>query len=228
MSVRLVLLGPPGSGKGTLADQLQKHVGLRHLSTGELFRREMARRSRLGKIVSRYVTSGQLVPDEVVIQVMTTQLSGSRLRRGCVLDGFPRTLGQAEGLDRVLTAKRQALTAAVSLACSESVLVTRLGGRRVCSRCGANFHMRNMPPKRPGRCDRCGSVLIIRKDDQGATIKKRLAVDRAQAKPLLAYYRRQGLLYRLNGAGTSERVLARVKGLFRRQGWLAHDRAQDS
>jgi adenylate kinase len=223
-----VLLGPPGSGKGTLAQLLRERLSSVHLSTGELFRREIRRRSPLGRQVSRYVTQGLLVPDALVVRVMTKQLSPARLRRGIVLDGFPRTVGQAKGLDAFLEKRRWPLDAAILLVCSTGVLIRRLGGRQVCSRCGAIYHVRNMPPARRGICDRCGGTLVVRADDRVATIRKRLAVDRAQARPLVGYYRRRGLLHQLNGGGSSSAMLARALRLFRRHGWIRHDRAQDA
>lgn len=198
---------------------LDERLGLVHLSTGELFRQEISRRSPLGKRVSRYVHQGLLVPDALVVTVMTHQLSRARLARGLVLDGFPRTVGQAQGLDRFLRRCRQPLEAAVYLACSSAVLITRLGGRQVCSACGAIYHVRNMPPTRRGVCDRCRGTLVVRKDDRAATIRKRLEVDRTQARPLLDYYARHRLLHQLNGNGSSEAVFARARRLFRRQGW---------
>ncbi|MBI3320475.1 MAG: nucleoside monophosphate kinase [Candidatus Omnitrophica bacterium] len=219
MSLRLVLLGPPGSGKGTLAHELERRVKVAHLSTGDIFRREIKQRTALGRQVERYVKQGLLVPDEVVVGVMTHQLTRERLRQGFVLDGFPRTVGQAQGLDEFLR-RRQPLDGALSLTCSLPVLVERLGGRRVCSGCGANYHLRSKPPIRPGVCDQCGNRLVIREDDHVETIKKRLVVDRAQAKPLLAYYTRQALLHRLNGNGSSDAVFARTLRLCVQQGWL--------
>jgi len=212
-------LGPPGSGKGTLAQMLDERLGLVHLSTGELFRQEISRRTALGGRVSRYVSRGLLVPDALVVRVMTSRLTPGRLRRGIVLDGFPRTVGQAEGLDRFLRRLRQPLGAAVYLACSNAVLLARLGGRQVCSRCGAIYHVRNLPPRRRGICDRCHGKLVVRRDDRVATVKKRLQVDTAQAKPLLDYYTSRRLLHRLNANGSSEHVFKRAVGLFRRQGW---------
>ena len=220
MGLRIVLLGPPGSGKGTLAEQLQKRLALFHLSTGDLFRRQIGRKTALGRAVRHYVAEGLLVPDELVVEVMTRRLSRRVLQRGFVLDGFPRTVGQAQGLDRFLRSRRRPLDGAVALPCLPAVLIRRLSGRRVCERCGTIYHVRNMPPKRQDMCDRCGGRLVIRQDDRVVTIKKRLHVDRAQAKPLLAYYRRQGILYRVNGNGSSEQVFARAVRLFTRQGWL--------
>lgn len=207
---------------------LRERLALAHLSTGELFRREIRRRSPLGRQVSRYVTQGFLVPDALVVRVMTSQLTPARLRRGVVLDGFPRTVGQAKGLEAFLEKRRRPLEAAIFLACPPGVLVRRLGGRQVCSRCGAIYHVRNMPPRRRGICDRCGGALSVRADDRASTIRKRLAVDRAQARPLVAYYRRRGLLHRLNGDGTSGEACVRALRLFRRRGWIRHDRAQDA
>ena len=221
--MRIVLLGPPGAGKGSLAALCQARLGIAHVSTGDIFRREMARRSTLGRRVQRYVTSGRLVPDALVVTVMAARLDARQFARGFVLDGFPRTAGQAAGLDRVLDKRRQPLHGAVYLMTPQAVLIRRLGGRRVCEACGANYHIRTMRPKRPGRCDRCKGRLVIRKDDLPQTIEKRLAVDRRAVTPLLAYYRAQGKLFRMSGAGHIETVLTRALRLFRRQGWLKRD-----
>lgn len=220
--MRIVLLGPPGTGKGSLAALCEARLGVTHLSPGQIFRQEMARNSALGLRVKRYVTSGRLVPDALVVQVMSAHLgTRTRTRRGFVLDGFPRTNGQAIGLSRVLQRRGQPLDGAVYLTSPQAVLVRRLSGRRVCARCGANYHIRTMKPKRANRCDRCQAPLVIRKDDQPQTIARRLAVDRRAAAPLLAYYRRQRLLYRVDGAGRIETVFVRAMTLFRRRGWLS-------
>lgn len=228
MSLRIVLLGPPGSGKGTLAQTLSQRFKLPHLSTGDIFRREIARRSALGRTVQAYVESGRLVPDALVVRVMTKQLTARMLQRGFVLDGFPRTVGQADGLNRYLTAKRRPLEGAVYLACTAKVLISRLSGRRVCKACGAIYHVRNMPPKRSGVCDRCGGALITRKDDAVSTITTRLAVDRAQVKPLLAYYRTRKVLFRIDSNETNQVTFRRIQRLFHRHGWVTRDRAQDA
>jgi len=152
VGLRLVLLGPPGSGKGTLAKMMEEHVKLSHVSTGELFRQAISRRSTLGTTVRRYVTEGRLVPDALVVRVMTGHLTNRLAGRGMVLDGFPRTVGQAKGLDAFLRRRNRPLRAALYLACPPAVLVARLGGRRVCRRCGANYHVKNIPPATPGVC----------------------------------------------------------------------------
>ena len=218
-----MLLGPPGSGKGTLAKQLEGVLRLDHLSTGDIFREQIRQRTALGKAVSRYVTKGLLVPDALVVQVMTSQLSAKRLRQGFVLDGFPRTKGQAQGLERFLTRQRRPLTAAIHLACPASVLVTRLSGRRVCSACGAIYHVRRIPPKRRGICDACGGALKTRQDDQVATIRKRLAIHHAQEAPLLAYYRRRDALYVLSGYGSSDQTFRRAVRLMEDRRWITHE-----
>ena len=222
--MRIVLLGPPGAGKGSLASLYRARLGVAHLSTGEIFRHEIARKSTLGRRVQRYVTNGRLVPDSLVVAVMAKQLAALR-GRGFVLDGFPRTAGQAAGLARVLARHRASLDAAVYLTSPHGLLVRRLSGRRVCGRCGENYHVRTMRPKRLGRCDRCGGRLVTRKDDEPATIAKRLRIDRHAARPLLAYYRRHKLLYPVNGKGRVETVYERTMKLFRLRGWLSsvHD-----
>ena len=221
--MRIVLLGPPGAGKGSLASLYNTRLGIAHISTGEIFRQEMARNSRLGRRVQRYVASGRLVPDALVVQVMATRLDRRTLRRGYVLDGFPRTDGQAAGLGRLLEHRRSPLDGAVYLAAPQALLIRRLSGRRVCGRCGANYHIRTRRPTRPGRCDRCQGPLTIRKDDQPATIKKRLAIDRQAAVPLVRYYQRRGLLHRVNAAGALETVYRRSLKRFRQHGWLRDD-----
>jgi adenylate kinase len=217
--VRIVLLGPPGAGKGSLASLYKERLGVAHLSTGQMFREEIARNSALGRRVKAYVTSGRLVPNGLVVAVMA-----KRLRRataaGFVLDGFPRTRGQAAGLDRLLRRHREALDGAVYLTSPPPLLVRRLSGRRVCSRCGENYHIRTMRPKRAGRCDRCRGRLTTRKDDRPETIRKRLRIDRKAAAPLLAYYRKRRLLFPVDGAGHVETVYQRTLGLFRRNGWV--------
>ncbi len=224
--MRIVLLGPPGAGKGSLASLFAQRLRLAHLSTGEIFRHEMANGSALGRRVKRYVSSGRLVPDSLVVQVMTAQLGKKSGRRGFVLDGFPRTERQARGLDRVLLRRRQPIDAAILLTSPEALLIRRLSGRRVCAACGANYHLRTMRPKMPGRCDRCRGTLVTRKDDQPATIRKRLAIDHKEAKPLVTYYARDRRLYRVDGRGRIGTVFVRAMKLIRRMGWW-HDRAQN-
>ena len=218
--MRIVLLGPPGAGKGSLASLYQSRLGIEHISTGDIFRQAIARKSVLGRRVQQAVASGRLVSDALVVEVMAARLDRQTLAAGFVLDGFPRTVGQAAGLDRVLQRHTAPLDRVVYLTSPETVLIRRLSGRRVCQRCGANYHIRTMRPQQAGRCDRCRGPLTIRKDDRPETIRKRLAIDRAAARPLVQYYRRHRLLDLINGAGPIETVYARTVKLFRRKGWL--------
>lgn len=204
-----------------MASLCEARLGIRHISTGEIFRQEIAQKTPLGRRVAAHVANGRLVPDALVVRVMAAHLRPAVLRGGFVLDGFPRTQGQAAGLDRVLRRHRHPLDGAVYLTSPQALLIKRLSGRRVCSRCGANYHVRTMKPKRPGRCDRCGGALMTRKDDQIQTIRKRLSVVRAATNPLLRYYRRSGLLHLVDGRGHIDTVFRRAMNLFRQQRWAS-------
>ena len=218
--MRIVLLGPPGAGKGSLASLCEERLGIAHLSPGAIFRKEIARKSKLGIRVGRFVARGKLVPDELVVKVMASRLVGKTLRDGFLLDGFPRTFAQATELSRILRERNHPLDGAVHLRTPERVLVSRLAGRRVCAKCGANYHIRNMRPKRANHCDRCNGKLIIRRDDRPQTIKQRLLVDRKSASGLLNYYAGRKQLYRISGLGSIETVFGRALTLFRKQDWL--------
>lgn len=217
--IRIVLLGPPGAGKGSLASLCEQRLKLSHLSTGQIFREEIARNTAVGKRVQRFVATGRLAPDNLVVQVMSSFLSPNRLAKGFVLDGFPRTRGQAAGLDRLLQHKKAPLQGAVYLSTPQHILIRRLSGRRVCSKCGANYHLRTMRPKKAGYCDRCKSPLMTRKDDVPATIKRRLEVDQKASKPLMDYYRRRNLLHEISGSGRLESEFSRMMRLFKDLGW---------
>lgn len=218
--MRIVLLGPPGAGKGSLALLCKTQLKLKHLSTGQIFREEMQKHTALGEKVRAYVTSGRLVPDDLVTRVMVSRLAAKRYR-AFVLDGFPRTHGQAAGLDKALEKLKLPLHGAVYISSPEPTLIRRLAGRMVCSRCGANFHVRTMKPKRKGLCDRCDGKLVTRKDDQIETIKRRLLIDHKTSKPLLDYYHKRKMLRRVDGRGKIAAVFIRAGKLFRQQGWTS-------
>ena len=196
---RMVLLGPPGAGKGTHAKILSERYRIPHISTGDLLRDEIERATPLGKRAQSFIDSGKLVPDDVVIDMMGERLQHSDARNGFILDGFPRTVEQAKALDLMLRERRTPLNLVLQFNTSEKVIVDRLSGRRVCTNCGANYHVRNIPPKREGICDVCAKPLVQRKDDDPNTIRKRLKVYEEQTAPLVEFYKQLKVLQVVNG-----------------------------
>jgi adenylate kinase len=208
--LRLVFLGPPGAGKGTQAVQQAEQRGLRYIATGDELRKAIAAGTPLGQQAKAYTTSGCLVPDEVIIGLVCELLEAPGSARGVVFDGFPRTMGQAEALDRLLQERGEALDAVLYFDVPGEAVVQRLSGRRVCRRCGATFHVATLPSKRDGLCDHCGGELHQRDDDKPETIANRLRVYHDQTAGLLDYYRARGLLVRLAADRTIEEVRAAV------------------
>lgn len=206
----MIFLGPPGAGKGTQARMLAERLGIPHVATGDLFREAVAAGTPLGKKVSEFLQSGRLVPDEVTVAVVVERLDRKDCRGGFVLDGFPRTLAQAEALEAAMTERGWRLDSALGLDVSDEEVVRRLTGRRVCSRCGANYHVEFRPPARPGLCDACGGPLVQREDDTEETVRVRLAVYREQARPVLEFYRQRGLLRVVYGGRPVEEVAREV------------------
>jgi len=202
--LRLAFLGPPGSGKGTQARELSRKRGVAHISTGDLLREEINTGSGLGRRAREFVEAGVLVPDEIVLHILSVGLKKADSSGGFVLDGFPRTVPQARALDDLLSASP--LEVVVCFRISEEALLERLAGRRTCSNCGANFHMRFAPPKRVATCDQCGGRLTRRDDDQEAAIQRRLEVYREAAEPLTGYYRGRGVLREVNAAAPPSEV----------------------
>lgn len=198
--MRLVFFGPPGAGKGTMAALIQERLRVAHLSSGDLLREAVRRGDSIGQEVSRLMQVGLLVPDALVTGLVLQRLDEWTGDRDFVLDGFPRTVDQAQALDQALTEKGQGpIDLAIDFELSPSTMVTRLAGRRVCGHCGTNYHLVTMPPKRKGLCDRCGAPLQARADDQPDTILKRLSVYREDTMPVLVYYRKQGKLRTVSG-----------------------------
>lgn len=194
----VILLGAPGAGKGTHAKRLSSLLGIPHISTGDIFREEMEKNSELGQEVRRYVESGELVPDEVVNQIVKKRLSQDDCKKGFILDGYPRTLQQAEALEQILKELSLPLKKVINLVVSEEEIIRRLSGRRICRNCGAIFHIVNMPPKKEGICDYCGGELYQRDDDKPEAIRHRLAVYHKQTEPLIRFYEEKGLLVNVN------------------------------
>jgi adenylate kinase len=199
--VRVAFLGPPGAGKGTQARDLAQEWGVLHLATGDLLREAVAAGSPRGREAKSYMDQGALVPDDVIIRMMAERLSAADAGRGFILDGFPRTIAQAEALARLLKDLGQTLDAVVYFDVSEPELLRRLTGRRVCRACGHSYHLTSNPPKRAGVCDACGGELYQRDDDAEATVRNRLDVYRRQTAPLLDYYRQRNLLAPVSGEG---------------------------
>jgi len=212
----MVLLGPPGAGKGTQAKRLRARYGLAHVSTGDLFREAVNDLTPLGREVQRYLAAGQLVPDEVTSAVVARRLERPDCAGGVILDGYPRTLRQADDLDGVLSERGDGLDHVIYLDVSEETAVERLSGRRSCRRCGALYHVKYMPPRVAGRCDKCGGELVQRDDDRPGTIRKRLAVYEEQTRALVERYERNGLLRRVDANpgpdAVTEAVVAAIQG----------------
>lgn len=206
MTIRVVFLGAPGAGKGTQARQLAAEWGVPQVATGDMLREAVARKTPLGLEAKRYMDSGALVPDEVVIGLVADRLAQADAKPGFVLDGFPRTVAQAEALDRMLRERGTPLDRVVFLDVSRPELLRRLTGRRTCRSCGAGYHMVSAPPTVDGRCDKCGGELYQREDDAEGPVAKRLDVYRTQTEPLLDYYRGKGLLAETAGEGPLPQV----------------------
>ncbi|RLI10368.1 adenylate kinase [Candidatus Bathyarchaeota archaeon] len=193
------MMGPPGSGKGTCARIISKIYGIPHITTGDLLREVASEETERGRMVRGYMERGELVPDEIVIGIMEERLSRPDCEGGFVLDGFPRNLGQAEALDRILEGKGVSLTHVLNLVVGDDVIISRLSLRRSCPRCGAVYHLKNNPPRRDEVCDECGAKLVQRSDDREEIVRHRLEVYEEKTRPLLERYRRAGLVREMSG-----------------------------
>jgi adenylate kinase len=214
--VRLILMGAPGSGKGTQAKILGERINVPHISSGDILRDAIRRNTALGAKAKTYMDRGELVPDDVLLGVMEERLQRSDCHEGFILDGFPRTLHQAETLNAMLASHAADLDHVLWLQVPSAELVRRLSGRRTCKECGASYHLSFDPPKKSGVCDRCGGQLVQREDDREETIVARLKVYERQTAPLAQFYRAKSLLSEIDGVGASdevlERMVAEVKG----------------
>ena len=208
--LRTILLGPPGAGKGTQAAKIVEKYGVPHISTGDIFRENIKKGTELGKKAQEYMNRGELVPDDLVIEIATTRLLEDDCKNGFLLDGFPRTVYQAEKLDEFLAARDSKIDKVLDIAVEKEELITRLTGRRVCKACGASFHVVNIPPKKEGVCDFCGGELIQRADDNLETVTNRIDVYEAQTMPLIDYYEKAGNLIHIDGSTGLESVFADI------------------
>jgi len=197
--VNIILLGAPGAGKGTQAVALVKEKGLAHVASGDLFRDNLGRGTELGKIAKTYMDKGELVPDDVTVKMVLDRIAKPDCANGFLLDGFPRTIPQAEALDKALSEEGKSMDKAVSVAVPNEQLIKRLSGRWICRGCQAPFHMVDAPPKEAGKCDHCGGELYQRDDDNEVTVQNRLDVYMKQTAPLIDYYKGQGKLLEVNG-----------------------------
>jgi adenylate kinase len=208
--MRVILLGPPGAGKGTQARQVAARWGVPQIATGDMLREAVAAGTPLGRTAKQHMDAGELVPDRVIIGLVAERLSDADTGPGFVLDGFPRTVAQAEALGGLLAERGLKLDRVVLFRIAESELVTRLTGRRVCRQCGRNYHATFSPPGVPDRCDACGGELYQRSDDEEETVRRRLAVYERDTRPLVEYYRQRGLLEEISGAGAVTEVFEAV------------------
>jgi len=212
--LKIILLGPPGAGKGTQSKRLEKAHGLVQLSTGDMLRAERAAGTELGRKVQAIMDAGQLVSDDIIVDMIEKRIGAADCRNGFVLDGFPRTVPQAEALDAMLARRKMKLDYVIELAVDEDALVDRIDGRFSCAKCGASYHERNKRPKVAGACDVCGSKDFIRRaDDNAETVKARLAAYHAQTAPILPYYRAKGILRQVDGMADIPEVTRQIEAI---------------
>ncbi len=206
--MNLVFLGPPGAGKGTQAKRLAREMGLKHISTGDILREAVKNQTPLGKKAKEFMDRGELVPDELIVALIEEVMPPGG---GVILDGFPRTIAQAEALDKMLSKKGMKVDKVLLFEVSDDVVVERLSGRRVCPSCGAVYHIKFNPPKEDQICDRCGTKLIQREDDKEEVIRNRLDVYRKQTEPLIEYYKDKGILIKLDASKDIQEVYHELK-----------------
>lgn len=204
--MKLVILGPPGAGKGTQAEYIVKRYNIPHISTGDIFRENIKNNTELGKKAKSYMDKGLLVPDDLVIALVEDRLNKDDAKEGFLLDGFPRTVAQAVSLDSILDKNDDKLTKVINISVNPEILIERAVGRRVCKTCGMTYHVKFNPPKEEGVCDKDGTKLIQRDDDTEETVKTRISVYFDQTAPLIDYYRAQNLLIDIDGAKDIDKV----------------------
>lgn len=208
--MKIIMLGAPGAGKGTQAKKIADKYQIPHISTGDIFRANIKNGTELGKKAKTYMDQGLLVPDELVVDLVVDRLAQEDCANGCVLDGFPRTIPQAESLDAALAAKGDAIDYAIDVDVPDENIINRMSGRRACVACGATYHIVHIPTKVEGVCDRCGENLILRDDDKPETVKKRLDVYHEQTQPLIDYYTSKNVLKSVDGTQDMEAVFQAI------------------
>ena len=208
--MKLVLIGAPAAGKGTQAARLVEHYSIAHISTGDMLREEVAKETELGKEAKTYMDKGLLVPDELTVKILLDRVAKEDCKNGYVLDGFPRTIPQAEVLDKALSEMGDAIDFAIDVEVPDENIVRRMSGRRACLACGATYHIVHVPPKKEGICDRCGKELVLRDDDKPETVKNRLEVYHDQTQPLIDFYTKKGILKTVDGTQDMNDVFAAI------------------
>ena len=208
--MRIIMLGAPGAGKGTQAKRIAEKYNVPHISTGDIFRENIKNGTELGNKAKAYMEAGDLVPDELVLELVMDRFEKEDCENGYVLDGFPRTIPQAEALDEALEAKGQSIDNVIDVDVPDDHIIKRMAGRRTCAHCGAIFHLEHMPPKIEGKCDQCGGHLMMREDDLPDTVIARLKTYHEQTQPLKDYYGAKGLVHSVDGTQDREVVFAEV------------------
>ncbi|MBQ3104732.1 MAG: adenylate kinase [Lachnospiraceae bacterium] len=208
--MKIIMLGAPGAGKGTQAEMIVEKYRLPHISTGDIFRSNIKAGTELGKEAEKYISQGLLVPDELTVRILLDRVAGEDCKGGYILDGFPRTTGQAQELEKAQQGQTEAISHAINIHVPDEVIVARMGGRRVCPTCSASYHLVNIPPKKDGICDKCGSELIHREDDREETVSKRLQVYHEQTQPLIRFYEEKGILHTVDGTLSMQEVFHRI------------------
>lgn len=209
--MKIVMLGAPGAGKGTQAKKIAESFGVPHISTGDIFRANIKNNTELGQKAKVYMDKGELVPDELVVDLIMDRFSEPDCADGYVLDGYPRTIPQAEALDNALKANNDSLDYAVNVDVPDEDIISRMSGRRACLKCGATYHISFNPPVKEGICDKCGEALVQREDDKEETVKNRLGVYHEQTEPLEKYYAEAGLLHNVDGTKNMDEVFDSIK-----------------
>ena len=208
--MKIIMLGAPGAGKGTQAKMIAEKYSVPHVSTGDIFRANIKNGTELGKEAKKYMDQGLLVPDELTVKILLDRVAQDDCKNGYVLDGFPRTIPQAQVLDKALSELDDAIDYAINVDVPDENIIRRMGGRRACLTCGATYHVEHIPPKKEGICDACGSELVPRDDDKPETVKNRLDVYHKQTQPLIDFYEAKGILKSVDGTVPMEDVFAAI------------------
>lgn len=211
--MKIIMLGAPGAGKGTQAKMIADKYGVPHISTGDIFRANIKNGTELGMEAKKYMDQGLLVPDELTVRILLDRVAQDDCKNGYVLDGFPRTIPQAEVLDSELTKLGDHIDYAINVDVPDENIVKRMSGRRACLTCGATYHIEHVPPKKEGICDVCGSELVLRDDDKPETVKNRLNVYHEQTQPLINFYTEKGVLKTVDGTVPMEEVFAAITAI---------------